>query len=173
MTTLEFLTNQLVETRSFTKRLIAEMPEELWFEKPENTDTNFAWQIGHIFLAQHYHIISCSFGRDPKIFEKIPVHSYAKVFSGLGSQHRSVQDDFVTISDLKDNLDFVFDLCIEKLDGANDSILEEDLEPTLFKNPIAHNKYDAISWSFKHEMWHCAEMEQIKIKLGKQFKWID
>lgn len=58
MTTLEFLKNQVIETRSFTKRLISEMPEDLWFEIPENTDSNFAWQIGHIFLAQNYHIIS-------------------------------------------------------------------------------------------------------------------
>lgn len=173
MTTLDFLKNQVTETRNFTKRLISEMPDDLWFNIPENTDSNFAWQIGHIFLAQNYHIISCAFGREPKIFEKIPVQSYANVFGGLGSHHRSVDKDFVKISELKDNLDFVFDLCIEKLATSNDEILTEELEPTPFKNPIAKNKYDAISWSFKHEMWHCAEMEQIKIKLGKQFKWIN
>ena len=172
MTTLEFLKNQVIETRSFTKRLISEMPEDLWFEIPENTDSNFAWQIGHIFLAQNYHIISCAFGRDKAIFERIPMQSWAKVFGGLGSPNRSVAMEFVKISELKDNFDFVFDLCIEKLNNANDGILNKELEPTPFKNPIARNKYEAISWSFKHEMWHCAEMEQIKIKLGKQFKWI-
>lgn len=172
MTTLDFLKNQVIETRNFTKRMISEMPEDLWFKIPENTDSNFAWQIGHILLAQNYHIISCAFGRDKVVFDRIPMQSYAKVFGGLGSPHRSVKKDFVSISELKDNFNFVFDLCIEKLDSANDEILTKDLEPTPFKNPIAKNKYDAISWSFKHEMWHCAEMEQIKIKLGKQFKWI-
>ncbi|MBK8808955.1 MAG: DinB family protein [Bacteroidales bacterium] len=173
MTTLDFLKKQVIETRSFTKRMISEMPEDLWYEIPENTNSNFAWQIGHIFLAQNYHIISCAFGREPRIFEKIPVQSFAKVFGGLGSIQRFVDKDFVSTSELKDNFDFVFDLCIQKLETANDDILSENLEPTPFKNPIAKNKYDAISWSFKHEMWHCAEMEQIKIKLGKQFKWIN
>jgi hypothetical protein len=173
MTTLNFLKNQVIETRSFTKSLISEMPEELWFEIPENTDSNFAWQIGHIFLSQNYHIISCAFGKEPRIFENIPVQSYAKIFAGLGSHHRSVDKDFVKISELKKNLDLVFNLCLEKLESATDEILIENLEPTLIKNPIAKNKYEAISWSFKHEMWHCAEMEQIKIKLGKQFKWLN
>lgn len=171
MTTLDFLKDQVIETRNFTKRLISEMPEDLWFEIPENTDSNFAWQVGHIFVAQNYHVISCVFGREPKIFEKIPIRSYMKVFAGLGSLHRSVDKDFVTIPELTENLDFVFDLCIEKLDKTNDEILKEELEPTPFRNPIAKNKYQSISWSFKHEMWHCAEMEQIKIKFGKQFKW--
>ena len=172
MTTLKLLKDQVIETRSFTKRLIAEMPEDLWYEIPENTDSNFAWQIGHIFLAQNYHIISCVFGIESKVTEKIPLRIYSKVLAGLGSAHRSINKDFASPSELIENLDFVFELCLEKLDNANDQILTEDLEPTIFKNPIARNKYDAISWSFKHEMWHCAEMEQIKIALGKQFKWV-
>ncbi len=172
MTKLKFLKDQVKETRTFTKRLIAEMPEDLWYKIPENTDSNFAWQIGHIFLAQNYHVISCAFGIEPRITERIPLRAYTKELAGLGSDHRSINKDFISPSGLIENLNFVFDMCIEKLENANDEILTEDLEPTLFKNPIAKNKYDAISWSFKHEMWHCAEMEQIKISLGKQFKWI-
>ena len=172
MTAIIFLKNQLIETRNFTKRLTLGIPEDLWFEIPENTNSNFAWQIGHIFLAQYYHIISCSFGGDKRVFDKIPIPSYAKVMGGLGSPDRSISKDFTSTAELKENLDFIFDLCIEKLDNSNDDILNNKLEPTVFKNPIATNKYEAISWSFKHEMWHCAEMEQIKIKLGKQFEWI-
>ncbi len=172
MSTLDFLKDQIVETRSFTNRLIEEMPEDLWYVKPDHTDSNFAWQIGHVFLAQNYHVISCAFGRDPKVFDKIPVQSYSKVFAGLGSDNRSVDKDFITITELKDGFNFIFDLCVEKLVFASDEILDKELEPTSFKNPIAKNKYEAIAWSFKHEMWHCAEMEHIKTKLGKKFKWI-
>lgn len=173
MTTLDFLKNQVIETRSFTKRLILEMPEDLWFTIPENTDSNFAWQIGHILLAQNYHIISCAFGRDKAVFDRIPIQSWANLFGGIGSPNRSVQSDLVKIPELRDNFEFIFELCVEKLESANEEILTASLEPTPFKNPIAKTKYDAISWSFKHEMWHCAEMEHIKIKLGKQFKWIN
>lgn len=172
MTTLEFLKKQIVETRSFTNRLIAEMPEDLWFETPEGTNSNFAWQIGHITLAQNYHIVSCAFGQDEEILEKIPLKEFAKIFGGLGSPDRSVSADIITASALTENFGFIFGKCVEKLNAADSSILQEPLEPTLFKNPIADVKYEAISWSFKHEMWHCAEMEQVKVLLGRQFQWL-
>lgn len=172
MSTIHFLTNQIIETRNFTNRLISEMPEELWYEIPENTDANFAWQIGHLLTAQNYHINFCVFGMDRQVFDKIPLKSYAEVFGGLGSPKRSVSQDFVTTKELWKNMDYIFSICLGKLDNADEKMLGEELEPTLFKNPIAKNKYEAISWSFKHEMWHCAEMEQIKIRLGKQFNWL-
>lgn len=172
MTTIEFLKNQVIETRQFTKQLISEMPEDLWFERVDNTDSNFAWQIGHMYLAQNYHIISCCFGVDKTVLETISAQKHAKVFGGLGSPNRSVEKGFISVEDLKSNFDYVYNLSVEKLASANDKILTEALEPTMFKNPIANTKYEAIAWSFKHEMWHCAEMEQIKIGLGKQFQWL-
>lgn len=172
MTSLHFLKDQIIETRNFTNRLISELPEELWFHVPENTDVNFAWQIGHIFMAQNFHLNFCVFGRDKQVFEKISLKSYAKVFGGLGSPYRSVSKEFISVQELRDHKDFIFNLCLDKLDLASEEILNEELENTMFKNPIARTKYEAISWSFKHEMWHCAEMEQIKIKLGKPYTWV-
>lgn len=173
MTTIEFLRNQIIESRTFVNRLIGELPDDLWYTIPENTDSNFAWQIGHLLLSQNFHIFSCSLGRNPKVFEKVPVQDYLKVFNGLGSMHRSVTKDLAPPSRLRKEFDFVHELCIESLCGLPDEILGEKLEPIPFKHPIAKNKYDAISWSFKHEMWHAAEMEQIKITLNHQTKWIE
>lgn len=50
--------------------------------------------------------------------------------------------------------------------------LSEDLEPIPFKHPVANNKYEALAWCFKHEMWHSAEMEAIKRALGHPIKWM-
>jgi len=147
MTTVDFLKNQVVETRSFTKRLISEMPDDLWFDIPEGTNSNFAWQVGHILLAQNYHIISCAFGRDKSVFNRIPMKEWAKVFGGLGSQNRSVTKDFVKISELKNNLDFVYNLCIEKLDAANDEFLTKELEPTPFKGVLNTKCGIVLKWS--------------------------
>ena len=169
---MNFLKNQVMEARLFTNRLISEMPEELWFTIPQNTDSNFAWQIGHILMAQNFHIFSCSLGRNKKVIEEIPLQDYVKLFGGLGNPHRSVDKNSITISSLKSHFDFVHNLCLEGLELAKDDILKEKLEPIPFKHPVAENKYQALSWSFKHEMWHCAEMEQIKILLNRQFKWL-
>ena len=42
-----------------------------------------------------------------------------------------------------------------------------------FKHPVAETKYEALSWSFKHEMWHSAEMEAIKRELGYPIVWME
>ena len=59
-----------------------------------------------------------------------------------------------------------------KFAEINDDILFEQLEPIPFKHPVANNKYEALSWCFKHEMWHSAEMEELKRMLGYPIKWL-
>lgn len=61
---------------------------------------------------------------------------------------------------------------IRNLSLLDDRILSENLEPIPFKHPVANNKYEALSWCFKHEMWHSAEMEAIKRALGHPVKWM-
>jgi hypothetical protein len=173
MTTIIFLKNQVIETRKFTNRMISDMPEDLWFTIPKDTNSNFAWQIGHILMAQNFHVFACALGRNQKITEIFPIQEYSKIFRGLGSSERSVEKGYVTSNKLKRYFDFVYEQCLEGLDKATDDILHDKLEPIPFKHPVANNKYEAISWSFKHEMWHCAEMEQIKLQLGKQMKWVN
>lgn len=51
MSKIEFLREQIIEARNFVNRLVSELPEDLWFVIPENTDSNFAWQIGHLIVA--------------------------------------------------------------------------------------------------------------------------
>lgn len=173
MTTINFLKDQIIETRKFTNRLIVEMPVDLWYTMPKDTNSNFAWQIGHILMAQNFHIFACTLGRNQRIFERFPVQDYSRVFRGLGSSERSVDKNYISPNTLKEYFDFVHELCLEGLDKVSDDILFDKLEPIPFEHPIASNKYEAISWSFKHEMWHCAEMEQIKLQVGNQFKWIN
>lgn len=61
---------------------------------------------------------------------------------------------------------------IRNLSLLDNRILSENLEPIPFKHPVANNKYEALSWCFKHEMWHSAEMEAIKRALGHPAKWM-
>lgn len=61
---------------------------------------------------------------------------------------------------------------IRNLSLLDNRILSENLEPIPFKHPVANNKYEALSWCFKHEMWHSAEMETIKRALGHPAKWM-
>jgi hypothetical protein len=172
MNKIEFLREQIIESRNFVNRLISEIPENLWYVIPENTDSNFAWQIGHLIISQNFHAITCITGRNEKVFELIPVVNYVQLFNGMGALHRSVEKDLIPTSMLKQQFDTVHEICIDSLAKLNDDILNQPLEPIPFRHPVADTKYEALSWCFKHEMWHSAEMEEIKRMLGYSIKWL-
>lgn len=172
MNTIAFLKDQLIETRNFVNRLISEFPEDLWYVIPENTDSNFAWQIGHLLMSQNFHAITVITGRSKKVFDFIPVERYAKLFYGMGTRHRSVEKDLIPVSTLKDQLNRVHEICLNNMVQISDDILSDPLESIPFKHPVARSKYEALSWCFKHEMWHSAEMENIKQALGYPVKWM-
>ena len=143
MSKIDFLKEQIIESRNFVNRLVSEIPENQWYTIPEGTDSNFAWQIGHLIISQNFHAITCITGRNEAVSKLIPMVDYVKVFNGISNLSR-----------------------------LDDRILSEDLEPIPFKHPVANNKYEALAWCFKHEMWHSAEMEAIKRALGHPIKWM-
>ncbi len=168
-----FLREQIIESRNFVNRLISEIPQDLWYTIPENTDSNFAWQIGHLMISQNFHAITCITGKSIKVSQFIPIADYVKYFNGMGTLHRSVEKDLLPTSKLKEQFDIVHEICIDNLSVLNDDILLDELEPIPFKHPVANNKYEALSWCFKHEMWHSAEMEAIKLALGHPIIWLE
>lgn len=172
MSKIEFLKDQLIESRNFVNCLIAELPEELWYTVPPNTEANFAWQIGHILISQNFHAITCITGRNDKVYKLLPIADYVKLFNGMGTQHRSVEKDLIPTARLKEELNTVHSICIENLSTINDDMLYNDIEPIPFKHPVATTKYEALSWCFKHEMWHAAEMEALKVALNHPIVWI-
>lgn len=172
MSKIIFLKEQIIEARNFVNRLVSELPDNLWYTIPEGTDSNFAWQIGHLIISQNFHAITCITGRNDAVSQVIPVMEYVELFNGMGTLHRSVEKDLIPTAELKRQLDAIHDICIANLSLLDNSILSENLEPIPFKHPVANNKYEALSWSFKHEMWHSAEMEAIKRALGYPIKWM-
>jgi len=172
MSKIDFLIDQLIEARTFVNRLISELPQDLWFVIPEHTDSNFAWQIGHVMMSQNFHAIRVITGVNRRVEEIIPREQYLKLFNGMGTLHRSVENHLVPAEKLKEQFDMVNQICIDNLRQLNDDILDELLEPIPFKHPVANTKYEALSWCFKHEMWHSAEMEAIKRALNHSIKWM-
>ena len=64
MCKIDFLVDQIIESRNFVNRLISEIPQDLWYIIPSNTDSNFAWQIGHLMMAQNFHGITVITGKN-------------------------------------------------------------------------------------------------------------
>lgn len=172
MRQIDFLREQIIESRNFVNRLISELPQSLWYEIPENTDSNFIWQIGHLMISQNFHAITCITGRNEKVSNLIPITDYVKIFNGMGALHRSVEKGILSTTKLIEQFNAVHEICIENLSRLDDDILSQTLESIPFKHPVANTKYDALSWCFKHEMWHSAEMEAIKLALDHPIVWM-
>jgi len=172
MRQVDFLREQIIESRNFVNRLISEIPKDLWYEIPENTDSNFAWQIGHLMISQNFHAITCITGRNEKVSNLVSISDYVKIFNGMGTQHRSVAKHTISTDMLIEQFNAVHEICINNLSKLDDGILFSTLEPIPFKHPVANTKYEALSWCFKHEMWHSAEMEAIKLALGCPIVWM-
>ena len=172
MNKIEFLRDQIIETRNFTNRLIGELPEEKWYLIPENTDSNFAWQVGHLIVSQNFHTLTVISGRNTQVSDSMPLDKYNRLFYGMGSSHRSISVDLIPVKKLREDLNLVHHIALDNLKALTEEQLNDKLEPIPFKHPMADIKYEALSWSFKHEMWHCAEMEYLKIRLGYPIKWM-
>ena len=144
MKRIDFLREQIIESRNFVNRLISEIPQDLWYTIPQNTDSNFAWQVGHLMISQNFHAITCITGRNTKITELIPIVDYVKIFNGMGTLHRSVEKNLIPTYELKEQFDTIHEICIDNLSQLNDDILFEQLEPIPFKHPVANNKDSCI-----------------------------
>ena len=169
MSKIEFLKEQMIEARAFVKRLMSELPEDLWYVIPEGTDSNFIWQVGHLLVSQNFHTMTAVTGVNKKVGELLPIKEYNRIFNGMGTMHRSIEKDMIK---LKEEFEIVHQICISSLETLNDDILSDCLEPLPFKHQVAEVKYEALAWSFKHEMWHSAEMEAIKRDLGYPIVWM-
>lgn len=172
MSKIDFLKEQLIEARAFVNRLMSELPEDLWYVIPEGTDSNFIWQVGHLLVSQNFHTLTAITGVNERVGQLVPIKEYNRIFNGMGTLHRSIEKDLIPVATLREQLDSVHHICIENLELLNDEILVEPLAPLPFKHPVADTKYEALSWSFKHEMWHSAEMEAIKRELGHPIVWM-
>lgn len=58
-----------------------------------------------------------------------------------------------------------------------EKLSEEELDAPLeavpnFKHPVASTKYEALAFSFKHEMWHVGQLSMLKRILGIPMQWM-
>jgi hypothetical protein len=123
-------------------------------------------------MSQNFHAEALINGREEKVLKLLQPETYSrynKIFNGMGSLHRSVQKDLVPTSGLKAQFDSIHEICMDSLSQLTDDIRDKSLTHSV---QASGNKYEALSWCFKHEMWHSAEMEDIKRALGYPIKWL-
>ncbi len=170
-TRIQFLQDQFQQSRHVIQTFLDQVPSDKWFEKAGMPQSNIAWQVGHLVIATNLQGISMISGPDESILKQLSLPIYRKYCIGLGSKERVLPEDLMEPSQLVRELNLVHTICQQKLAALSDEELDLPAEATSLSHPIAKTKYEILSWLFKHDAWHCAEMELIKLNLGLGFKW--
>ena len=166
---IEFIIEQNGLTRNQTIGLLKKTPTELWYRTPEVIQSNIAWQVGHLIVSQFYHSIAVITKPDLKIYADIPLKEYFPIYSMKTKS---------TINDLQPSPEVLLsqlNLMNEYAKHSINSLFDEDLDKALvetkFPHPIAKTKYEALTWSFRHEMWHLGQIATLKRILNNPVNW--
>ena len=170
MTRIQFIADQTQQTRALTLQLISDATEEQWYKTPNVINSNIAWQVGHLIISQYYHAIAVITAEKTKA-RALPLKEYATLYTKDGALSKS-REELPPPKTLSDHLNSVEEIAREVLMNLNDDDLDQPLEPTRFPHPIARTKYEALTWSFRHEMWHGGQISMIKRVLGKPMRWM-
>lgn len=169
---IQFLREQFNESRSQLNKLIAEVPLDFFFNETGIPRSNIAWHVGHLILSTNYHCINLISGIHKPFLTNPTTQVYMKYCVGLGSKHRVLPIGNASTEELINDLKQVHLVSQQKLSELSDEDLSKPLESTKMKHPFATNKYEALSWAFKHDIWHCAEMELLKMNMDINHKWM-
>lgn len=170
-TRIQFLQDQFQQSRKIIRTFLGQVPQDKWFITAGLPQSNIAWQVGHLVIATNLQGISMLSGPDEDTQSRLSFPIYRNYCIGLGSKERILPEGLIEPSQLLSELNVVHATCEQKLLQLTNEELDLPPEPSAINHPIAETKYEILSWLFKHDAWHCAEMELIKLNLGVGFKW--
>ena len=166
---VNFIREQSKLTRSQTLSVLKGIPSHLWYETPDVMETNVAWLTGHLIVSQYYHSIAVISGSHRDIFREVPLKEYLPIYSLMSKS--TTPEVKPSPEKLLEDLETVNQHALRILDSLTDQAMEEPLEPTKFPHPIAKTKYEALTWSFRHEMWHLGQVATLGRILGYPVIW--
>lgn len=166
---IQFILDQNKLTRDQTLSLLKSTPTDQWDETPEVIQSNIAWQVGHLIVAQFYHSIAVITKPDPQIYTDIPLKEYIPIYSMKAKS--TINELQPSPETLLSHLNLVNEYVIQTINSLTDEALDQPLRPTRHPHPMAKTKYEALTWSFRHEMWHLGQIATLKRILGNPVKW--
>lgn len=165
----ELLINQTKDANNWTNKLMNDIDADKWFITPDVLDSNIAWQIGHLTLSQYYYTIVLLKGPNKEFAEKINLKKYSGLFAN-GTRRNEIAGE-LSVQELKDNWNLIFDTTIDVLNALNDVELNEEIVKMPKPHPFVRTKQESISWNIKHNMWHCGQIGTLKRVIDKPFQF--
>jgi hypothetical protein len=166
MTTLLTAIGQITAAHEFSDRLLAEVPNDLWFRMPHEGVTHVAWQAGHMAIAKFRLGVEFLRERRPEDDTWHPL-AWVKLF-GRGSTPQADAGLYPTIDEIRAAKQRVYEHLIAELQMLDPSTLDE---PALVEHRFVRTKGDALFWCARHEMTHAGQVALLKRLLGMPAAW--
>lgn len=159
---LEVARKQIEFARGYTKSLIADVEDELWFTIPEGCVTHVAWQVGHLAMAQYGLCLFRIRGRQSEDSELMSSAFRKKYFKGTTPDPDPAKNPPV------EEIRTVFQRVYEQAVAEMANYREADLQDPIDEPYAAFNtKLGGLLFCSHHEMMHAGQIGLLRRLLGK------
>jgi hypothetical protein len=152
---------QMEFARKYTLGLLADVPEELWQRAPQGIPTHFAWQIGHLAVAQYGLMLFRQRGRAEGDVELMPGW-----FRKRYSRGTNPSDDPSPHPDRQTMLGMLERIHLNSMGFISQAPAELLLEPTEMPYAAYPIKLGALLFCPLHESIHSGQIGLLRRAFG-------
>ena len=165
---VEIALKQLESARIYLMSMLEGLDDDDWFWTPDSQsasspfDSNIAWQVGHIAMAEYGLMLFRQRGRAEIDLELMP-GKFRKRFA-KGSVPSPKREDYPAPSQILAQLEMIHQQVWVEVPEFVDAELDEPLDP-----PHAGyaSRYGAMLMAPHHEMLHCGQIGMLRRLMGK------
>jgi hypothetical protein len=159
---LEVARKQIEFARQYTRSLIEDVEDAVWFTIPTGCVTHVAWQVGHLAMAQYGLCLFRIRGRQSEDAELMSSAFRKKYFKGTTPMADPGKN--ATVEEIRTVFDRVYEQSLAKMAGYQ----EEDLQEPIDEPYAAFNtKLGGLLFCSHHEMMHAGQIGLLRRLLGK------
>lgn len=148
----------LKQVRGYTKQLLDNVDDDLWFKQPAEGVNHIGWQVGHLAVVEYSLCLKRLRGAKTDDDSLLPVDDYGRMF-GKGSLPSADASAYPAPAELRAALNCVHERVLQELAEVSNQQLAERTEPV---HPMFQTKGDALRFCPKHEMLHAGQIALIR-----------
>ena len=157
----DLVLQQIAWARAYTKQLLDSVPLELWYQQPAGLKSHFAWQVGHLAVAQYGLMLFRQRGRLPGDLEIMP--GWLRKQFGRGSTPSESAEGMPEPAELLRLFDRIHQQSLEEVAGLSAGTLAEPTEMPFTAYPI---KLGALLFCPIHEGIHAGQIGVLRRLYG-------
>ncbi len=158
---LSLAIERIESARRYTLELLTDIPDEHWYEMPGVAETNVAWQVGHLAVAEYALLLARRRGAQPEdqeVMTRVFRRRYAK-----GSQAMADPTGQPNPTEIRQVLTAVHERAISELASEEPGRLAETLAAP---HEMFTTLFGALDFCSAHEMLHAGQIGLLRRMLG-------